>query len=68
MDYKICTNPECRAPYYNEWDLCSYCAERKRIELERRLRQDDGAASLAVVASWVVHGMTEKTAYAWVAR
>lgn len=52
-DPKLC--PACHAPHFNDYDLCAYCTEVRRVELERRLREDDGAASLMSIAARAVH-------------
>lgn len=54
MDHKQCT--ACHAPHFEPYDLCRWCSEAKQDELERRLREDDGAVSLMTIASWATFG------------
>lgn len=50
---KVCA--ACRAPHFNDYDLCAYCSEVRHRALEERLRDDDGKPSWMVIASLAIH-------------
>lgn len=63
MEPKPCIH--CRSPHFNDYDLCRYCMDEKQQELERRLRMNDGAASIATVSSWAIHGFEQQRQPVW---
>lgn len=62
MDHKVCS--ACKAAHFEEWDLCLWCSSQRQYELERRLREDDGALPLPTVVT-AIFGPQRRVERAW---
>lgn len=63
MDIKLCRS--CGCEHLEDYDLCQWCSDERQRELERRLREDDGARGLAVIASAALYGERGRPGPAW---